>query len=49
MLLLINNKRLMGKWTNGYAFNIIAWGTVIIVGALTVVSTIQIIVPSLSS
>jgi NRAMP (natural resistance-associated macrophage protein)-like metal ion transporter len=49
MLLLINNKRLMGSWTNGPAFNVIAWATAIIVGALTIVSTIQIIFPSLGS
>jgi NRAMP (natural resistance-associated macrophage protein)-like metal ion transporter len=49
MLLLINNKRLMGSWTNGPAFNIIAWTTVAIVGLLTVVSTVQIIFPSLGS
>ncbi len=44
MLLLINNKRLMGTYTNGLAFNIIAWSTVVIVGVLTVVSTVQQIV-----
>ncbi|MGB8966088.1 MAG: Nramp family divalent metal transporter [Candidatus Cybelea sp.] len=49
MLLLINNKRLMGTWTNGPLFNIIAWATVVIVGALTVVSTVQIVFPSLGS
>jgi NRAMP (natural resistance-associated macrophage protein)-like metal ion transporter len=49
MLLLINNKKLMGSWTNGPLFNIIAWATAIIVGALTVVSTAQIIFPSLGS
>jgi Mn2+/Fe2+ NRAMP family transporter len=49
MLLLINNKRLMGAWTNSRLFNVIAWATVIIVGALTLVSTAQIIFPSLGS
>jgi NRAMP (natural resistance-associated macrophage protein)-like metal ion transporter len=49
MLLLINNKRLMGAWTNGPAFNVIAWATVAIVGALTLVSTAQIVFPSLGS
>ncbi|GAC1420076.1 MAG: Nramp family divalent metal transporter [Candidatus Velthaea sp.] len=43
MLLLINNKKLMGTYVNNFAFNAIAWATVIIVGALTVVSTIQTI------
>jgi NRAMP (natural resistance-associated macrophage protein)-like metal ion transporter len=49
MLLLINNKRLMGAWTNSPAFNIIAWATVVIVGALTLISTAQIVFPSLGS
>jgi NRAMP (natural resistance-associated macrophage protein)-like metal ion transporter len=49
MLLLINNKRLMGAWTNSPLFNVIAWATVVIVGALTLVSTLQIIFPSLGS
>jgi Mn2+/Fe2+ NRAMP family transporter len=41
MLLLINNKRIMGSYTNGLAFNVIAWATVVIVGVLTIVSTVQ--------
>jgi NRAMP (natural resistance-associated macrophage protein)-like metal ion transporter len=49
MLLLINNKKLMGKWTNGPLFNVIAWTTAVIVGILTVVSTAQLIFPSLGS
>ena len=49
MLLLINNKRLMGTWTNSPAFNVIAWATAIIVGALTLISTAQIVFPSLGS
>lgn len=49
MLLLINNKRLMGAWTNGRAFNVIAWATVLVVATLTVVSTAQIIFPSFGS
>ncbi len=47
MLLLINNKRLMGTWTNGVAFNVVAWATVFIVGALTIASTLQLVFPSL--
>ncbi|MGP6158449.1 MAG: Nramp family divalent metal transporter [Vulcanimicrobiaceae bacterium] len=42
MLILINNPRIMGTYVNGIAFNVIAWATVIIVGGLTVVSTIQL-------
>jgi NRAMP (natural resistance-associated macrophage protein)-like metal ion transporter len=47
MLLLINNRRLMGSWTNGHAFNAIAWATVVIVAVLTGVSTIQTIFPQI--
>jgi Mn2+/Fe2+ NRAMP family transporter len=47
MLLLINKKRLMGRWTNNLAFNVIAWSTAVIVGALTIYSTVQIVFPSL--
>jgi len=43
MLLLINNKRIMGMYTNGLVFNAIAWATVGAVGFLTVVSTLQLI------
>jgi NRAMP (natural resistance-associated macrophage protein)-like metal ion transporter len=49
MLLLINNPRLMGVYTNGIVFNAIAWGTVVIVGLLTVISTVQIIFPALGT
>jgi Mn2+/Fe2+ NRAMP family transporter len=49
MLLLINNKRIMGRWTNGLGFNVIAWATVVIVSILTVISTIQIVFPQIGS
>lgn len=44
MLLLINNPKLMGSYVNNVVFNVIAWATVVIVGVLTVVSTVQTIV-----
>ena len=44
MLLLVNRPRLMGAYVNNFAFNAIAWATVIVVALLTVVSTIQTIV-----
>ena len=46
MLLLINNPRIMGRYTNGLAFNVVAWATVIIVGLLTILATAQLIFPS---
>lgn len=49
MLLLINNKKLMGTWTNGPFFNVVAWATAIIVGALTLVFTAQAVFPSLGT
>jgi NRAMP (natural resistance-associated macrophage protein)-like metal ion transporter len=48
-LLLVNNPRLMGKFTNSVTFNIIAWATVILVGALTIISVVTSLVPSLTS
>jgi Mn2+/Fe2+ NRAMP family transporter len=36
MLLLINNKRIMGEHTNSFTFNVIAWTTVIVIIILTV-------------
>jgi Mn2+/Fe2+ NRAMP family transporter len=41
MLVLINDKRLMGKFTNGRVFNILAWITVI---TLIILATILIVV-----
>jgi Mn2+/Fe2+ NRAMP family transporter len=49
MLLLINNKRIMGTWTNNVAFNVIAWATVVIVAVLTAISTLQTIFPQIGS
>ncbi len=37
MLRLINNKRLMGRYVNGRIFNLLAWGTVVILIGLTVI------------
>lgn len=39
MLRLINDKRLMGDYVNGPVFNVIAWGTVVIVMGLTLIMT----------
>jgi Mn2+/Fe2+ NRAMP family transporter len=36
MLLLINKKELMGEYTNTRLFNVIAWGTTVVVIALSV-------------
>ncbi|MGA9392231.1 MAG: Nramp family divalent metal transporter [Candidatus Sulfotelmatobacter sp.] len=35
MLLLINKKELMGEYVNSHLFNAVAWGTTILVGALS--------------
>ena len=45
ILMLINDKRLMGDYANKATFNIIAWATVVIVMGLTVVMTLDIIFP----
>jgi len=49
MLLLINNRKLMGKYVNNALLNSIAWATVVIVAILTGISTLQLIFPSLGS
>ncbi|HVA38537.1 MAG TPA: Nramp family divalent metal transporter [Candidatus Dormibacteraeota bacterium] len=48
MLLLINNKRLMGKYVNSPLLNAVAWTTVLVVGVLTIVSTIELIFPGIA-
>ncbi len=47
MLLLINDKSLMGKYTNGPFFNVIAWITVVIMIVLTALMTIDLVSPGL--
>ncbi len=47
MLYLINDRNLMGRYTNGPAFNIIAWLTVVIMVVLTIIMTIDIAFPGL--
>lgn len=37
MLRLVNKKRLMGEYANGRAYNVMAWATVVVVSALSVV------------
>ncbi len=47
MLKLINDRRLMGRFTNGRIFNVVAWITVLVVIALTVVLVIVSFFPQL--
>ncbi|BDV43547.1 Mn transporter [Geotalea uraniireducens] len=47
MLFLINDRRLMGPYTNGPTFNIVAWLTVIIMIVLTAIMTIDMMVPGI--
>ncbi len=47
MLLLINNKKLMGKYTNGKIYNYLAWGTTIAMTALTIALIVTSIFPGL--
>jgi Mn2+/Fe2+ NRAMP family transporter len=47
MLLLINDKRLMGDYTNGHTFNLVAWLTVITMIVLTMLMTVDLISPGL--
>jgi NRAMP (natural resistance-associated macrophage protein)-like metal ion transporter len=47
MLLLINNKKLMGEYTNSRLFNVLAWGTTIIMSILTILLVVTSIIPEL--
>jgi len=47
MLLLINDKKLMGKYTNGRIFNLVAWITVVIMVVLTLLMTIDLVSPGI--
>jgi Mn2+/Fe2+ NRAMP family transporter len=46
---LINDKKLMGKYTNSYIFNVLAWITIISVSALSVTLIVMTIFPALSN
>jgi NRAMP (natural resistance-associated macrophage protein)-like metal ion transporter len=45
MLLLVNKKRLMGEYTNSRTFNIIAWTTVVVLIALSLVLLVTFLLP----
>jgi Mn2+/Fe2+ NRAMP family transporter len=47
MLLLINNRKLMGKYVNGRVYNYLAWGTTLAMTVLTVVLVVTSIFPGL--
>jgi len=47
MLMLVNNKKLMGEYVNGKLFNVIAWTTTIIMSILTVLLVVTALIPSL--
>lgn len=45
MLLLINDKSLMGSHTNGHTFNLVAWVTVVVMIVLTLLMTVDLLFP----
>ena len=47
MLIMVNKRSLMGEHVNNLAFNIIAWSTAVIVGALTLLSVYESLAPLL--
>jgi Mn2+/Fe2+ NRAMP family transporter len=47
MLILINDRKLMGKHANGPVFNAIAWVTVVVMIALTLLMTIDLFSPGM--
>jgi Mn2+/Fe2+ NRAMP family transporter len=49
MILLCNDRRLMGRYVNGRAYNIVAWITTIVMTALTLLIVVTTIFPNLFS
>lgn len=47
MLILINDKKLMGEHTNSRLFNVLAWGTTIIMSLLTILLVMTSLIPGL--
>lgn len=47
MLILVNNRRIMGKFVNGPVFNILAWASVSVMIALTVLLVVTSLFPGL--
>jgi len=45
MLSLVNNKEIMGEYVNTKTYNVIAWGTVMVVIVLTIIIAITALVP----
>jgi len=45
MLLLVNDKTLMGEFVNGPVFNVVAWATVVIMIGLTLLMTLDALFP----
>jgi Mn2+/Fe2+ NRAMP family transporter len=48
MLLLINRAGIMGEFTNGRAYNVISWATVVVVVILTVLMVVTSLLPGAS-
>jgi Mn2+/Fe2+ NRAMP family transporter len=44
-ILLVNNKRIMGKYTNSKGYNYISWGTVVILITLTIALLVMSVTP----
>ncbi|HLZ60702.1 MAG TPA: Nramp family divalent metal transporter [Ktedonosporobacter sp.] len=48
MILLCNDRRLMGRYTNGRIYNVVAWGTTILMTVLTLLIILTTLFPGLS-
>jgi Mn2+/Fe2+ NRAMP family transporter len=49
MLILVNDRQIMGNHTNSFILNIISWATVVVMIILTILMTVDMIVPGLFS
>jgi NRAMP (natural resistance-associated macrophage protein)-like metal ion transporter len=49
MLILVNDRQIMGNHTNSFILNIISWATVVVMITLTLLMTVDMVVPGLFS
>jgi len=45
MLVLVNRGAIMGEFTNGRAYNLVAWATVVVLVVLTVLMVVTSVLP----
>ena len=47
MLMLVNNKSIMGRYTNSLAYNILSWASAAVIIALTILMLVTFVLPAI--